>query len=329
MNLKRMFLIFSARNKEFYRDKGALGWVFLFPFLMVIGFGYMFDMSDTGAVKAGVVSSEKIDVDMVEEIYFTTEEKALEKLRIHKVDIVISGKSYFVNTDSPKSLLGEKLYLQSISVPPSDVVRKEVVGGKVNYIDWLFPGLLTFNGLWMALWGVGWVIVRQRKLGVLKRLKASPVTAAEYLLAQILSRMVVLVLSALAVYVGASFLHPFKMVGSYFDFFFVYALGSFSMSAVGLIVAARLSSEELANGILNLLTYPMMFFSEIWFSLEGSSEVIKGIAKVMPLWHMTDSMRKIMTEGARLSDLMPSMIFLTVIGVVCTFLGAKMFRWIS
>ena len=329
MNLKRIYLIFKARNKEFYRDPGAIGWVFLFPFLMVIGFGYFFDMEDTTSVKAGFIvdQNELPNIGQIEEIAFENEEEALEKLRMHKLDMVVSGNTYYINKDAPKSVLGETIYLQHISTPPEGVIRKEVEGNIIKYIDWLMPGLLTFNGLWMALWGVGWVIVRQRKLGVLKRLKASPVTAAEYLFAQVFSRMIVLLISAVIVYAGACLIHPFKMLGSYFDFFFIYLVGCFSMSALGLIIAAQISSEELANGLLNLLTYPMMFFSEIWFSLEGSSEWVIKIAHAMPLWHMTDIMRLIMHEGATLYDFLPSLIYLTVIGVVGTFIGAYLFKW--
>jgi ABC-2 type transport system permease protein len=48
--------------------------------------------------------------------------------------------------------------------------------------------------MFSALWGVGYVVVRYRKNGVLKRLKVTPLTAFEYLTAQALSRIFLLMM---------------------------------------------------------------------------------------------------------------------------------------
>ena len=48
------------------------------------------------------------------------------------------------------------------------------------------------------------------------------------------------------------------------------------MISIGLFIAARFTSEELASGILNVLTWPMMLLSGVWFSLEGSPDGCNG-----------------------------------------------------
>ncbi len=42
MNFKRFWTMLKARNREFFRDRAAFGWNFLFPFLIVAGFGVIF-----------------------------------------------------------------------------------------------------------------------------------------------------------------------------------------------------------------------------------------------------------------------------------------------
>ncbi len=42
MNFTRLWALFKARNKEFFRDRAAFGWNFLFPFLLVAGVGIIF-----------------------------------------------------------------------------------------------------------------------------------------------------------------------------------------------------------------------------------------------------------------------------------------------
>jgi ABC-2 type transport system permease protein len=107
----------------------------------------------------------------------------------------------------------------------------------------------------------------------------------------------------------------------------MYILGVFALSSIGLIIASRITSEEFASGLINLLTYPMMFLSEIWFTLEGSGDWVKSAAKFSPLWHMTNGMRQIMNEGKTLTDLYSSVIILILISFIFTVIGLLSFRW--
>ena len=331
--IKRILAIFNIRNKEFYRDRGALAWVFLFPVMMIVAFGYMFDPDEQALYKvgySGTLPDKK--TKMISYIEYKNKDQAILKLRNQLLDLYIdfnqTPAKYYKAEESPKSFLAEQLYLNQYKTLNADAPNLEQVQGrKTKYIDWVFPGIICMNVMFMSMWGVGWVVVRQRKIGVLKRFKASPIKPIEYLLAQMLSRLVIIAISGFIVFAGAHLIYPFHTEGSYLSIFIIYTLGAFSLSSFGLIVAARSQSEELANGLLNFLTYPMMFLSEVWFSLEGSAEWIKMMAKTMPLWHMIDGIRRIMNEGATLVDLMPSIIILITVSIVFTLIGAYFFKW--
>lgn len=332
-SLKRILAIFSIRNKEFYRDKGALAWVFLFPVMMIIAFGYMFDPDEQALYKVGYSGSTPTNQEkMLTFIEYKDKESALLKLKNQLLDLYIDFRQdppqYYKAESSPKSYLAEQLYLNQFKTLSQNAPKLEKVKGrKVKYIDWVFPGIICMNVMFMSMWGVGWVVVRQRKIGVLKRFKASPIKPIEYLLAQMLSRLIIISISGFIVFAGAHLIYPFHTEGSYLTIFIIYTLGAFSLSSFGLIVAARSQSEELANGLLNFLTYPMMFLSEVWFSLEGSAQWVKVLAKTMPLWHMIDGIRRVMNEGASLIDLMPSILILLIVSIVFTAVGAYFFKW--
>ena len=98
--------------------------------------------------------------------------------------------------------------------------------------------------MFSALWGVGYVVVRYRKNGVLKRLKATPLSAVEYLGAQLLSRVFLLMFTLSVVWFGSDLVFSFQVAGRTMDIFFAFFLGSLSMTGLGLILAARGTSEE-------------------------------------------------------------------------------------
>ena len=131
------------------------------------------------------------------------------------------------------------------------VVAKDIEGNEIRYIDWLFPGILAMNMMFSALWGVGYIVVRYRKNGVLKRLKATPLTAFEYLSAQMVSRIFILMFTLTVVWIGCELMFHFHIEGSYVNILLVFFVGSLSLTALGLILASRGTSEEFTTGILN------------------------------------------------------------------------------
>lgn len=333
-SFQRFRYLLKARNLEFFRDKGALAWSLIFPLLIVFAFSYVFNMDDHGVGNIGYLGTppETIERSFFKWLPYEQKSEAIAKLRHHKLDLVVDFRSeptnYWLSQSSMKSRLAETLLLgQKNATNQNNFVRTSIETKEIKYVEWLIPGLVAMNVMWMALWGVGWVIVRHRKLGILKRLKASPLTAFEYLLVQMVSRLFILIPTGVFIFLGAYLIHPFEIVGSIPQLVIVYTLGCLSLSSMGLIVAARMESDELASGLLNLISFPMMFFSEIWFSLEGSGEWAKLIAKCLPLYHMADGMRKIMNEGYSITQLTTSIGLLLSITILCTLVGSLTFKW--
>jgi len=347
MNLKRFWTLLKARNREFFRDRAAFGWNFLFPFLIVAGFGVIFGGQSYTEYKIGLFPHPETQVrlDQIEIpadfrnmrylkfIGFPTEAAGLDKLKHHKIDFLLkSGQppyEYYVSDESPKGYVLEQMFKASL-VPPETKMpteKKEIKASAIRYIDWLFPGILAMNMMFSALWGVGYVVVRYRKNGVLKRLKVTPLTAFEYLSAQALSRIFLLMFTLTVVWTGCDLIFSFTVLGSYFDLFLVFTLGSLSLTALGLVLASRGTSEEFTTGILNFISWPMMFLSEVWFSLEGAPQWVKSAAQIFPLTHLLSAARKVMHDGAGLSEISLELIVLSLMTFVFLAIGASMFSW--
>ncbi len=225
--------------------------------------------------------------------------------------------------DSPSGYLVEKIFLAS----HQNFKQLNTQGKKIRYVDWVLPGILGMNMMFSCLFGVGYVIVRYRKNSVLKRLKATPLSAFEFVSAQLLSRTFIVMFTSCVVYIGCNFFFDFYMLGSYFDLFIVGLLGAFSLITLGLLVACRSKSEELVGGLLNLTSWPMMILSGVWFSLEGAPDTLKSIADLLPLTHLVAGARKVITEGASLADISYHLGVLVLMSTIFLSLGAYLFDW--
>jgi ABC-2 type transport system permease protein len=338
--MRRFIALFSARNKEYIRDRGSLAWGLLFPILIVLGFSFAFSDSRQDLFQVAVHSSQAgqkttdeqrlraekyvqlIDVDDTG--------PALDKLRRHQVDMVVSFAEtprYWVNQSSPKGYILERVLFGGGGPEASGVQKETVDGREIRYVDWLMGGLLSMNIMFSSLFGVGYVIVRYRKAGVLRRLKATPVSAFEFLSAQVASRLVLILLTCAVVVLGCRLLVDFQMFGSYVDLFVVFGLGSLCFIALALVVAARVASEEFAGGVLNLLTWPMVIFSGVWFSLEGANPWLQRLAQLFPLSHMVSAARAVMTEGASLAQVSGHLGVLAGLTVLFMIVSSTAFRW--
>ncbi|MBI9099888.1 MAG: ABC transporter permease, partial [Spirochaetaceae bacterium] len=94
-----------------------------------------------------------------------------------------------------------------------------------------------------------------------------------------------------------------------------------------LIFAARIKSEELASGLMNLLTFPMIIFSGVFFSLEGTPQIMKTISKVFPLTHFIEGARSIMIDGAGFIEILPNILVLGGMTIVFLVISSALFRW--
>ena len=117
------------------------------------------------------------------------------------------------------------------------------------------------------------------------------------------------------------------MDGSHLTLLLVLLTGAIAMISMGLMVAGRVTSEELAGGLLNMVTWPMMMLSGVWFSLEAASDWIRSLAAIFPLTHMLDAARAVMLDGAGLVDILPELTWLATMTLVFLLIGALTFRW--
>lgn len=333
LNLKPFIAIFIARTKEFYRDKAAWSWSLIMPFLLVIGFNFAMSDSQRYQYKVGILGATTTQpnplkaLKFVEFVNYHDQQKAIDRVKYHQLDLLITLENpllnYWINSDSTGGYFMEQLLLQY----SPEAIKQTVTGREIRYVDWVMPGVIGMNIMFSALYGVGFVIVRYRKNGVLKRLKATPLSALQFITAQACSRLLVIFLISLILYLGCYLTIDFLMLGSVLDLFVILLAGGSSMIAMGLIIASRIETEEVADGILNVIAWPMMFLSGVWFSLDGAANMLQTIASFMPLSHMVTASREIMINGASLADVSNHLLIMISITVVCLVIAASFFRW--
>jgi len=335
---KRIAAILYARNIEFMRDRSAMAWSFMLPIFLLVGFSFMFSEDGKSLYKVGVLIEQEADnhtnssiesnfksLKYFSWVQYNQKEDAILKVDQHKIDLLVdfTNKIYWLNTTSANGYIVEKLLLAN----HPDFKVSQTDGKAVRYLDWVMPGILGMNMMFSCLFGVGYVIVRYRKNGVLKRFQATPLSAIEFLSAQVVSRLLIVMTVTSILFIGSHLLLDFYVLGSFFSLFVIALLGAISMISLSLMIAAKSHSEELTGGLLNFFSWPMMFLSGVWFSLEGAHPIVQQMADFLPLTHMLQAARAVMTDGASLLDVQHHLYILAGMSGVFLLIGSWLFDW--
>lgn len=326
--MKTFFALFHARNIEFIRDKGALAWALLFPVLLIFGCAMAFSGKEPAMFKVGLHQSQVeqlafLQADYIKLVHYEDLSRAKQRIRHHQLDLLISQDNYWLNPSSQAGLVLQDLIEQQAP----QLQAQKLEGRNVRYVDWVIPGVLGMNIMFGSLFGVGYVIVRYRKMGVLKRFQATPVNAFQFLSAQISSRLFVLLTATLVLFCGSNLILDFMVLGSYWLLLLTTVIGTMCLISTGLLISARSASEELAGGLLNAMTWPMMFLSGVWFSLDDAPSYMQLLANCLPLTHLVAAAREIMLEGAGIAQIADHLAVL--LGMTACFMGiaSLSFKW--
>jgi ABC-type multidrug transport system permease subunit len=317
---------------EFLRDRGTFFWNLLFPVVLVFGFSFAFGGGGDSIFKIGVIGplpqteATFLDLPSIEIIKYETEkDEVIEKIRRHQIDMLVDFQegSYYLNDEASASGLLRILAAGDLT----EFSEQSVSGAPIRYVDWLVPGVIGMNMLFSCIFGVGFVIVRYRKNGVLKRIKATPVSPFTFITAQMGSRFIIVLITSIVVFSGTNLFLHFVVNGSYLLLILLTAMAILCMISFGLIFAARLKSEELASGLMNLVTFPMIIFSGVFFSLEGTPPLMQSASKFFPLTHFIEAARAVMIDGAGIIQIMPNLLVLTGMTAGFLIIASALFRW--
>ncbi len=330
-----------ARLREFVREPEALFWAFLFPIVMSLMLAVAFP-GRSGAVRVGVVAGpesaavrgilESAPGVTVRDIPAAGEEQAIREGQVDVIVVPATPPVYRFDPARQESrtarlVVDEALTRAAGRVDPWSAREEPVDVPGSRYIDWLIPGILGMNIMSTGMWGVGFSIVQMRLRKLLKLLVSSPMRKADYLLSQMLARLVFLAPEA-AVPLGFGVLAlGMPMRGSLAATVVVCVAGALSVAALGLLTASRPRTLEAISGILNLVMLPMWVLSGVFFSTANFPDALQPIIQALPLTALNDALRAVVLEGAPLTAVGGELALLAVWGLVPFAVALRIFRW--
>ena len=191
----------------------------------------------------------------------------------------------------------------------------------------LMPGLLTTTLMSGGLFGVALPLVHLREIGLLRRLRVTPVSAVAVTIAHGLTALMTGFLSLVILMLLARAIFGLQMAGSWLALTGVFVCGACALIPMGLLVGSTARDMKTAPAIANLLFFPMMFLSGAAMPFAFLPDGVKRFARLLPTTYLVDAYSSVIVRGDGLLSIAGSLAVLLGIGVVGVVMTAMLFRW--
>ena len=347
--LLRQFLM---EWKLYSRDRVAMFWTFLFPLLMLLGFGALFRSTGPALTLVWSVPGQVTTADT--EMEQALSHSPLRLLKLAPADAEARWKrgetaaqierdqsgfrirvnSYLLAQGQSAAQIAQQAHLIAqaqhngveINLLPI-LMESPGHAHAANYAAFLLPGLIGLNLLSMGLFSVGMVNVAYREKGKFRRLAVTPLPKWIFLAGQILHRLTVVVLQSVVMLLAGWLVFGISNQGSYLSLAFVITLGTACFMAMGFALSSFAQTTETYGAISNVFFFPMMFLSGVYFTLDSAPVWLQQAVVVLPLSPYLKALRAVFNDGAGLGSHLVGLAIVAAWAVAAFGLAVKRFKW--
>ena len=358
-----IWILCKTLTKRWFRDPVALFFTLIFPVIFLLIFGAM---SRTSSVSFNVALINKADskfatqfVDQIKKNkVFKVKDvqsfgEAKEKMGRGELDSIIELPQTFGQPDAQSVPQGKLIvYYQEakpdtgqtvasvmqrvldginqklvVSVDPLSVEQKATKTTNLTRFDYTIAGIVGFSLMSLAIFGMANGFPSDKKSGALRRMRATPLRASQLILATALEYLLIGLLTVVVMFTVATLLFDFNMRGNYLTLVVFSLLGIFSLFGFGMSIGGWAKNENQSAPLSNLVAFPMMFLTGVFFPTYLMPEWLQAISRFLPLTPIIDGIRMIATENATLLTLGPQLAIIGAWTVLIYAIAFKVFRW--
>jgi ABC-2 type transport system permease protein len=346
-----------ANLKMSLRNRAALFWNLTFPALFIVIFGVVFGRGMTVQFDVGVAGPESAFRDSVvaalqanPSFAVSTGDEADELQALadgtRAVVAVFASETdasaedlpavtlYYNATEGSVSQVAVGAVRQTMidvagGPPPLPIEERPVTAQDVSFMDVFAPGILAMSLMNSGVIGLATAFVTYRERGILRRVRVTPFPLTSFILARVISQLLVAGLQAVILIGMAWAFFGLHLRGNPLVLLLAIVAGALAFLAIGFAISGIAPNAETAASYANLVTFPMLFLSGIFFSMENAPAWLRPITKLLPLTYLVDALREVMSFGNGLSAIWLDLLALILTFIIAMAIAVRFFRWDS
>jgi ABC-2 type transport system permease protein len=166
-----------------------------------------------------------------------------------------------------------------------------------SYLQFIFPGMIGMTILFASIFS-SISIVWDREFGFLKEMLVAPISRLSIVVGKAISGTAISVAQAVIILVLVPFLGIALTAVQFIEVVAVAVLVSFCITSFGILIAARLTSFDGFNIIMNFLVMPMFFLSGAMYPVSSMPDVLRQLTHINPLTYGIDAFKHVLLRNA-------------------------------
>lgn len=168
----------------------------------------------------------------------------------------------------------------------------EINGNTVSVATFYIAGIAAFSVITACYTNIAMSLTFARDLGVLKRVRGTPLPGWAYLAARMLHAVLIAILLVAICLVFGMLLYDAELpAGSIPAFVVTLAVGAACFSALGMAITTVVPNADAAPAIVNASILPLLFVSDIFIPLQDPPAWLDVLGKIFPVRHFSEAMQ--------------------------------------
>jgi len=186
----------------------------------------------------------------------------------------------------------------------------------VNYTQFIFPGIVAMTTIFTSIQSAV-SIIWDREFGFLKEILVAPVPRTSIAVGKGMSGTTLSLIQGMIIIMLSPLVHVAIPLVNILPLVAVMALLSFSLTGIGIVIAARMTSFQGFGTIMNFIIMPLWFLSGALFPVDRLPEWLGILVRVNPLTYGVDLIRWLVLGFSYQSPLL-DVVFLAAFGALTT-----------
>ncbi len=159
--------------------------------------------------------------------------------------------------------------------------RMGSLGPGIDFAQFIFPGIIGMTVL-MSSFMAGVSLVWDREFGFLKEVLVAPISRVSVAVGKALGAATVAMFQGIIILLFAPLIGVSLSVGTLLALLPLMFLLAASMGSLGILLATRIRSMEAFQALMQMLMFPMVFLSGVFFPMDGLPAWMSILVKINP-----------------------------------------------
>jgi len=165
-----------------------------------------------------------------------------------------------------------------------------------SYLQFIFPGMIGMTILFSSIFS-SISIVWDREFGFMKEMLVAPISRLSIVIGKTISGTLISVAQAVIILMLIPFLGMHITVMQFIEVVSISVLVSFCITSLGILIAARLTSFDGFNIIMNFLVMPMLFLSGAMYPVTSMPSALRHLTLLNPLTYGIDAFKHVLLKN--------------------------------